>query len=334
MPKAFQNRLLTALLYWSLAGLVGGLILKLFQQEQIADLIWMAGVIPVLVALIVEIINSLRQGNIGLDIVAALSMTAALIFGETLAASVVALMYSGGSFLEGYAEGRARKDMTALLSRVPRTAMRYEDGALHEVPLETITPGDRLMIRQGDIVPVDGTLISETAMIDASALTGEALPIRHMAGQAVMSGATNSGPAFDLETQRAASESTYAGILRLVENAQKSRAPMARMADRYALLFLALTLLIAGSAWFLTGDPIRAVAVLVIATPCPLILAVPVALVAGLSRAAHFGVLVKAAKALEDMSRVRVMIPRQDWHPYGWSPKSIGDFLENGPAGG
>ena len=133
-------------------------------------------------------------------------------------------------------------------------------------------------------------------MLDESALTGEAMPVRHAAGEPVMSGPGNVGDAFEMTAARLAAESTFAGIVRLVERAQKSRAPMVRMADRFAVWFLVLTLLIAGAAWWLTGDPIRAVAVLVVATPCPLILAVPVALVAGLSRAARQGILVKGGR--------------------------------------
>ncbi|MBS8271853.1 heavy metal translocating P-type ATPase, partial [Halomonas litopenaei] len=135
--------------------------------------LWFLGVVPVLVALVVEIIRSLWQGELGLDIVAALSMTAALVFGETLAAAVVAVMYSGGTFLESFAEGRARREMHDLLSRVPRTATRHKNGGLEDIPLEDIQPGDLLLIRQGDVVPVDGTVASEGAFVDTSALTGE-----------------------------------------------------------------------------------------------------------------------------------------------------------------
>ncbi|MEF9606153.1 heavy metal translocating P-type ATPase, partial [Paracoccus sp. PXZ] len=147
--------------------------------------------------------------------------------------------------------------------------------------LDRITPGDRLLIRQGDVVPVDGRIASASALLDNSALTGEALPLRLPQGAEAMSGATNAGEAFDLEATNDAGSSTYAGIVRLVEAAQRSKAPMSRLADRWSLGFLAVTLAIALAAWGLTGDPIRAVAVLVVATPCPLILAVPVALVAG-----------------------------------------------------
>lgn len=296
------------LLTIALAGLAAGLGLSLAGNADFARTAWMAGVVPVLLALVVEIVRSLWRGEVGLDVVAALSMSGALAVGETLAAAVVALMYSGGTFLECFAEGRARREMHNLLSHVPRTATRQRDGGLDEIPLDEIVPGDLLLIRQGDVAPVDGVIESERAVLDQSAMTGESMPVRLMRGQEVMSGSTNAGEAFDLRASRRATESTYAGIVRLVEDAQRSKAPMSRLADRYSILFLLVTVLFAVAAWWTTGDPIRAVAVLVVATPCPLILAVPVALVAGLSRAAHFGVLIKGAKPLEALTRARTLI--------------------------
>ncbi len=308
MEHTSIDRLRTALLLVAVVSLLSGLALHLAGRTDLAGFVWFAGVVPVLISLLVEILRCLWRGELGLDIVAALSMTAALVFGETLAASVVAVMYSGGTFLENFAEGRARREMHDLLSRVPRTATRHRNGGLEEVPLDEIEPGDRLLIRQGDVVPVDGSVTSKAAFVDTSALTGESLPARLSRGADVMSGATNAGEPFDLTATRLAKESTYAGIVRLVEEAQRSKAPMARLADRWSLGFLVVTVAIAFAAWWLTGDPIRAVAVLVVATPCPLILAVPVALVAGLSRAAHFGVLIKGAGPLETMARIRTLI--------------------------
>ena len=303
-----MDRLKPAILVLAVFGLLAGLALFSGGLVDLARGAWVLGVLPALCALVVEILRSGRRGEVGLDIVAALSMTAALVFGETLAASVVAVMYSGGTFLESFAEGRARREMHALLSRVPRTASRHKNGGLEDVPLDAIAPGDRLLIRQGDVVPVDGIVASDVAFLDTSALTGESLPVRLLRGADAMSGATNAGDAFDITATRPAANSTYAGIVRLVEQAQRSKAPMSRLADRWSLGFLAVTLLIAVTAWWVTGDPIRAVAVLVVATPCPLILAVPVALVAGLSRAAHFGVLIKGAGPLEAMARIRTLI--------------------------
>jgi heavy metal translocating P-type ATPase len=289
-------------------GLALGLALNAVGLAAWSGIVWTAVTVPVLAALLVEIVSSLSRGDVGLDVVAGLSMSAALAFDETLAAAIVALMYSGGQLLEAYAERQARREMTALLSRVPRTAVRHRDGALEHVPLEQIGPGDRLLVRQGDVVPVDGTVANGAAVLDTSALTGEAMPVTYKAGDAVLSGSTNVGGVFDLTATRLAAESTYAGVVRLVEAAQKARAPMSRLADRYAMVFLGLTVALAAAAWSISGDPIRAVAVLVVATPCPLILAVPVALVAGLSRAAKLGILIKGGKALEMLARVRVLV--------------------------
>ncbi|NEX47301.1 heavy metal translocating P-type ATPase [Pseudotabrizicola algicola] len=308
MTRNTLSPLPLALLGFALAGLTGGGVLWLSGQPGQAGLVWTAGVLPVLLALGVEILRSLRRGEVGLDIVAALSMTAALIFGETLAAAVVALMYSGGTFLESFAQSRAQRAMTQLLSRVPRRATRRQGTLLEEIALAEVRPDDLLLIRQGDVAPVDGTLAAGVAVLDQSALTGESLPVRLARGQAVMSGATNLGEAFEMVATRTAEDSTYAGIVRLVEQAQASKAPMVRLADRWSLVFLAVTLALAGGAWALTGDPIRAVAVLVVATPCPLILAVPVALVGGLSRAARFGVLIKGAQPLEAMAGAKRLI--------------------------
>ncbi|MEO1949547.1 heavy metal translocating P-type ATPase [Thioclava sp.] len=308
MEQRGTDRLKLALLALAVAALVVGLAFWAVGADALAKASWIIGVVPTLAALVFEISRSLRRGEVGLDIVAALSMTAALVFDETLAAAVVAVMYSGGTFLESFAEGRARREMHDLLSRVPRTATRHRDGGLEDIPLDEIAPGDRLLIHQGDVVPVDGTLASETAFLDTSALTGESLPVRLAHGADIMSGSTNAGEAFDLFAVRPAKDSTYAGIVRLVEEAQASKAPMSRLADRWSLGFLVVTLAIAFAAWWFTGDPIRAVAVLVVATPCPLILAVPVALVAGLSRAAHYGVLIKGAGPLETMARIGTLV--------------------------
>ena len=189
MEQTGSDRLKSALLLLAVAGLVVGLAFYLADEARIASLIWIAGVVPVLASLVIEILRSLSRGEVGLDIVAALSMTAALVFGENLAAAVVAVMYSGGTFLESFAEGRARREMHALLSRVPRTATRHRDDGLEDIPIDEILPGDRLLIRQGDVVPVDGTLASETGFVDTSALTGESLPVRLSHGEAGRRGA-------------------------------------------------------------------------------------------------------------------------------------------------
>lgn len=307
-PRALVRRFQPLLVAIPAAGLALGLTAQLFGLEPWSRLIWALATVPVLLALLVEIATSLRGGNVGLDIVAALSMLMALVFGEHLAAAVVALMYAGGEYLESYAERRATREMAALLSRMPRTAMRECDGRLETIAVEAIEPGNRLLVSKGDVVAADGVVARGVAVLDLSALTGESLPVRRGLGEAVLSGSTNAGDAFAMTAIRPAAESTYAGIVRLVEAAQRAKAPMARLADRFAMVFLALTVLLAGGAWILSKDPLRALAVLVVATPCPLILAVPVALVSGVSRAAKAGVLVKGGRALEMLARVRTLV--------------------------
>ncbi|MCC7348625.1 MAG: cadmium-translocating P-type ATPase [Variibacter sp.] len=292
----------------SALGLAAGAVLHFSGHPSWASLVWGGATVPVVLILLAEIVVSLRRGDFGLDIVAALSMISALLVGEELAAIIVALMYAGGQYLESFAEARARRDMTALLSRVPRSALRHRNGELEEVALDRVAPGDRLLVRQGDVVPADGTVADGVAVLDQSALTGESLPVQRQRGAAVMSGAGNVGAAFDLTVARRPAESTYAGIVRLVEAAQRSRAPMSRLADRFAIWFLVIVVAMAGGAWLVSGNVVRAVAVLVVATPCPLILAVPIAMVAGLSRAAGQGILVKGGKALERLTRIRTLV--------------------------
>lgn len=306
MPARFILRSILVLL--TAIGLALGFAMPLLGHAAWQDRTWAAFAIPVLIALVYDIAVSLRRGEVGLDIVAGLSMVAAIVVGEELAAVVVALMYAGGQFLEAFAERHARREMTALLARVPRTAIRHRADGLEEVALDLIVPGDRLLVRQGDVIPTDGVVASPLAVLDQSALTGEPIPVQRCAGDEVMSGSTNAGEAFDLIASQVAAESTYAGIVRLIDGAQRSKAPMSRLADRFAMVFLAITVLIAAVAWFFTGDPVRAVAVLVIATPCPLILGVPVAIVSGLSRAARNGILIKGGKAIEALARVDSLV--------------------------
>jgi heavy metal translocating P-type ATPase len=288
-------------------ALPAGLAARLSGHASWSEWIWLAGSVPVVAALLVHIVARLLRRDAGLDLIALLSTGAALGFGEYLTATVIALMLAGGRVLEDYAELRARREMSALLSRVPRNASRYEAGMLAQVPVEAVRPGDRLLVRAGDVVPADGTIVLGTAVLDESALTGESVPVRREPGDAVRSGVVNAGAPFDLLAASAAADSTLAGIVRLVEAAQQAKAPSARLADRYALLFIPLTLAIAAAAWLISGEPIRTLAVLVVATPCPLILAVPVAVVSGMSRCAALGVLVKGGGVLERFAQASVL---------------------------
>jgi heavy metal translocating P-type ATPase len=297
-----------ALLLISAAGLIGGFVAPFLGLAAWQHILWGWTAGLVLMFLLKEIITSLWRGEFGLDLVAAMSLSAAIYFNETLAASIVALMYSGGQLLEDFATTRARSEMRALLSRTPKTALQHIDGQLIEVNVESITPGDLIFVRQGEIIPVDGKLRSERAVLDESTLTGESIPVLCKAGDEVSSGSLCLDMAFDMRAIRPASESTYAGIVRLVEAAQSAKAPMVRLADRFALWFLAFTVIIASAAWVTSVDHNRMLAVLVSATPCPLILAVPIAIISGISRAARRGVLIKGGPVLEAMARASVLV--------------------------
>jgi heavy metal translocating P-type ATPase len=251
--------------------------------------------------------DGLRRGRLGVDAIALLALVGALAVGEYLAAAVISVMVASGQALEAWAAGRARRDLHALLARAPRRARRYgATGALEEVPVEVLERGDRLLVGTGEVVATDGILVG-AAVLDESALTGESLPVERGAGDPLASGVVNAGPPFDLRVTASSSESTYAGIVRLVSEAESSRAPFVRLADRYAFVFLVLALVGAALAWA-AGGAGRAVAVLVVATPCPLIIAAPVAWVAGLSRAARRGVVVKGGGVLERLARCTTVL--------------------------
>jgi heavy metal translocating P-type ATPase len=292
----------------SLLGLAAGGVAWLLGARDEASLAWALttaiGVFPLLGSFVV----GLRRRELGVDLIALLALAGALLLDQYLAGAVIALMLASGRTLEAHAAGRARRELEALLERAPRSAHRYEHGELAAIPVGEVAVGDRLLVMQGEVVPVDGVLEAAHAVLDESALTGEALPVERALGDPLRSGAVNAGPAVDLRATAIADESTYAGILRLVEQAQARKAPFVRLANRYALAFVPLTLLIAGVAWALSGDPVRGLAVLVVATPCPLILAAPVAIVSGMSRAAHRGVIVKDGGALETLARGQVLL--------------------------
>jgi heavy metal translocating P-type ATPase len=296
------------LLAATVGGLMVGLVAWAAGTSGVADGVWAVTIVIALVPLAVSIVGQLGRREPGVDVIALLALAGSLALGEYLAGAVIAVMLSTGRSLEDYASARAKRELSGLLERAPTLVHRYEDGALTSPGLSDVHPGDRLLVKPGEVVPVDGVVDASAALLDESALTGEAQPVEREPGASIRSGALNAGPAFDMLATTTAAESTYAGIVRLVREAQASKAPFVRMADRFALGFLALALAMAGVAWALSGDPVRALAVLVVATPCPLILAAPVAIIAGISRAAQRGVILKGGAALEGLSRVRVLL--------------------------
>jgi heavy metal translocating P-type ATPase len=297
-----------ALIIIALLGLVAGLAAYARGESALAHWIWGGATLPIVVALAVSITRDLFRGRMGVDAIAFLSMIAALALGQTLAGIVVAIMYAGGTVLEDFAVARAERNLKSLVDRAPRTAHRHIGQSVEDVPVDEINIGEAILIRAGEIIPVDGLITSASAVIDESALTGEPIPVTRLEKDQVRSGTVNAGQAFSMKATATAGESTYAGIVRLVTAAQTAKSPFIRVADRYALLLLPLTLAVAGGAWFLTGDPIRGLAVLVVATPCPLILAAPVAFIAGVSLAARRGILVKGGAALEALARTHTVL--------------------------
>ncbi len=292
----------------ALGGLALGSIAYLTGRQAAATWIWGAGTLPVAVALLYSMVRDLLAGRLGVDAVALVSMSAALALGETLAGVVVAVMYAGGNVLEDYAVARAERDLHALVDHAPRIAHRKTGAALDDVPVDDVKSGDRLIVRGGEVIPVDGVVTSAHAVVDEAAITGEPIPIDRRVGEAVLSGSINAGETFEIEATATAGESTYAGIVRMVTSAQGQKAPFIRLADRYALILLPVALAVAALAWLFSGDPVRALAVLVAATPCPLILAAPVAFIAGVSQAARRGVLIKGGAPLEALARTHTVM--------------------------
>jgi heavy metal translocating P-type ATPase len=289
------------------AGIAAGAAAWLSGQHALANLAWTLVTCLALVPLAAGVVREVLRRQPGVDLIALLAMSVALALGQALAGAVVALMLSGGLALEAYADARARRELSALLARAPRVVRRHTGDELESVPVEQVRRGDLLLVGPGEVVPVDGLAVTGV-VLDESALTGESRPVERDAGTVVRSGAVNAGAPFDVRAVSTAEESTYAGIVRLVREAQASKAPFERMADRYALVFLPLTVAVAAGAWILSGDPVRGLAVLVVATPCPLILAAPVAIVAGISREARRGLIVKGGGALETLGRARVVL--------------------------
>lgn len=303
LPRA--RRLLLGVV---LAALGAGLLAGATGHVLLGHVLWAGAAALVAAVVAADLIAGFRRGVFGVDVIALLAILGALVLGQHLAAIIVAVMVAGGTALEEFAEARARHELAALVGRTPRTAQRREGEAIVPIAVDAIRPGDLLFVRSGETVPADGVVEGTPATLDESALTGEPLPRTSPAGALVRSGVLSVGPPFWLRASASAEQSTYAAIVRLVRVAERDRPPMVRLADRWALAFLGVTLALAGLAWALAADPVRALAVLVVATPCPLILAAPVALIAGVSKAAGRGVIVKGGGALERLARVQTVV--------------------------
>ena len=274
----------------------------------VADDFWIAGTLAAIIPATWWVIAGLRAGRFGVDVLAILSLLGSLAVGEYFAGALIAVMLATGQALDAAAERRATKDLRALLDRVPRTARRRTPDGVEVIDLDAVTVEDVVVVGPGEVLPVDGMVVSETAVIDDSALTGEPLQVTYDRGEAVRSGSVNAGGGVEIRATATAADSTYAGIVRLAKQAAAESAPVVRLADRVAAWFVPLALAIAGLAWLFSGSATRAVAVLVVATPCPLLLAAPVAIVSGLSKASRIGVLVRGGGPLETLGRATTLV--------------------------
>lgn len=291
---------------------LGGVLLLLaVGEEPVAAAIATVYAAAFVAWTLVGMARDVLRGHLGLDILAVLAMVATLAVGEYLASLIIVLMLSGGEALEDYASHRARRDLSALLDRSPRIAhvltpaQASDADSTEDVPVDEVRVGDVLLVRPSEIVPVDGVLLTATGSFDESSLTGESMPVTREAGGEVLSGAVNGARAVRIRAVRRSADSQYQQIVALVRDAEQSRAPVVRLADRFAIPFTAVALVLAGTAWALSGDPTRFAEVLVLATPCPLLIAAPVAFLGGLSRAAKAGVIVKGGAVIEQLARVR-----------------------------
>lgn len=297
-----------ALLVVTVSALVLGGVAWLLSWPAVADGCWVAGTLVAVVPALVWVIAALRRGRAGVDLLAVLSLVGTLLVGEYVAGALIAVMLSTGRALDAAAQRRASHDLRDLLERAPRFARRRSGDAVTVVRLDEVAVGDLLVVGPGEVVPVDGRIEGTVAVLDESVLTGEPLQVERAVGEPVRSGVVNAANAFELRATATADQSTYAGIVRLAQQAGAESAPIVRLADRYAAWFVPVALVVAGVAWWASGSAVRAVAVLVVATPCPLLLAAPVAIVSGLSRASRYGVVIRSGGALENLGHATTLV--------------------------
>lgn len=281
-----------------------GVVLTAMGNEPVAKVIVSAVALLIAALQFKGMIDTLREHSFGIDILAVTAIVSTVAVGEYWAALVVCLMLTGGEALEDYAEGRASAELTALLEGAPTVAYRKVDGGIEQIDVDEVAVGDELVVRPHEAVPVDAVLLSESALLDESQLTGESMPVRRRAGDTLLAGSMNDADAIEVRARAVAADSQYQRIVSLVTEARESKAPFVRLADRVALPFTIIAFIIAGAAWAATGYPMRFAQVLVVATPCPLIIAAPVAFMAGMSRAARGGMIIKNAGTIEQIAKV------------------------------
>jgi heavy metal translocating P-type ATPase len=292
----------------TLAVLLGGAVARLTWGSHSAHIIWMTGLVVMAIPVVFGTLRAAMQGRFATDVVATLSILGSIALDQPIAGLVIVLMQTGGEALEAYAEGKASAALRALEEAAPRTAHRVVGNRVEEITAAEVDVGDHLMIRPGDLIPSDGVVIEGESELDTSSLTGEPMPVSIEPGSHVLSGSLNGFRPFVIRATARAAESQYARVVELVRTAQASKAPIQRLADRYAVWFTPATLLICGIVFFVTHDWLRTLAVLVVATPCPLILAAPVAIIGGINRAARRRIIVRQGGALEQLARADIAV--------------------------
>lgn len=301
---AIRYRVVTLTIAIGVIGIIlavsgaGAAVQWVFSIYALAIAVWQA----------VGMVRDILRGHWGLDILAVTAIVATVLVGEYIAALLVVLMLTGGEALEDYASRRAKRELDALLARAPQLAHRLQGDRIVDIRAGEVRPGDVLLVRPSEIVPVDATLSSVEASMDESSITGESVPSEKQAGDQVLSGSVNGQLAVEIIASATAAESQYQQIVALVAEAAESKAPVVRLADRYAVPFTVFSLALAGFAWWLSGDPVRFAEVLVLATPCPLLIAAPVAFIGGMSRAARNGVIVKSGGVLEQLASAKTAV--------------------------
>lgn len=292
----------------TLLGLALGILFYLLERPDLADWVWLVTLILGGIPIVFQTIKGMFHGQFALDIVAMLAIITALLMGQVFAGAVVVLMQSGGEALEAYGLRSASSSLESLLARAPRFAFRKKGDTLDKIDVKEVVVGDVLMVRPGDLIPVDGTILSGTAEIDESALTGEPLAHTKTKNEHVFSGTIDVNGAFEMRADKISQESQYQKIVDLVKKAQLEKAPIQRIADRYAIFFTPFTLLMSFLGYLWTRDPTTVLAVLVVATPCPLILATPLAILCGINKSAKNGIIVKGGSPMEQMGLIQAAV--------------------------
>lgn len=296
---------LTKLIITIITGILALVFEFIFHQPT-----WAFGIIVITgsvmaFSMLVEMVKTLKSGKYGVDILAITAIIATLAVREYWASLMILIMLTGGDSLEDYAAKKANKELRALLDNSPQKAHQSINGTLIDIMVEKVAIGDDLLVKPGEIVPVDGRVTKGVSVVDESSLTGESRPVNKKIGDSLMSGSINGDSSLTMKAEKSAADSQYQTIVKLVKESEAQPARFVRMADRYAVPFTITAYLIAGAAWFISKDPTRFAEVLVVASPCPLILAAPIALVAGMSRSSRNGIVVKTGTTLEKMAEAK-----------------------------